>query len=111
MLTKKAPTLSVQCAPVNGFNLGRPAADSVTLHIVTTNAITTTPDEFVAPAARPTIREVAALAGVSIATVSRVVNGSGYVSEKTRQAVADVIREHGYTANRARAASPAGGPA
>ena len=68
---------------------------------MTTNALTTTPDELVAPAARPTIREVAALAGVSTATVSRVVNGNGYVAEKTRQAVADVIRERGYTANRA----------
>ena len=50
---------------------------------------------------RPTIREIAALAGVSIATVSRVVNGSGYVAEQTRDAVEEVIREHGYTANRA----------
>jgi LacI family transcriptional regulator len=51
-------------------------------------------------ARQPTIREIAQLAGVSIATVSRVVNGSGYVSEKTRSAVESVIREHGYTANR-----------
>src|SRR5471032_3240970 len=51
-------------------------------------------------AQRTTIREIAALAGVSIATVSRVVNGSGYVSEKTRRAVESVIRDHGYTANR-----------
>jgi LacI family transcriptional regulator len=51
-------------------------------------------------ARQPTIREIAQFAGVSIATVSRVVNGSGYVSEKTRSAVESVIREHGYTANR-----------
>jgi LacI family transcriptional regulator len=51
-------------------------------------------------ARQPTIREIAQLAGVSIATVSRVVNRSGYVSEKTRSAVESVIREHGYTANR-----------
>lgn len=49
---------------------------------------------------RSTIREIAEFAGVSIATVSRVVNHSGYVSEPTRRAVESVIREHGYTANR-----------
>lgn len=47
-----------------------------------------------------TIREVADLAGVSIATVSRVVNGHADVSPETREAVQRVIREHGYTANR-----------
>jgi LacI family transcriptional regulator len=52
------------------------------------------------PGHRATIREVAELAGVSIATVSRVVNGSGYVSAKTRTAVERVIHEHRYTANR-----------
>src|SRR5206468_4802189 len=50
--------------------------------------------------ARVTIREIAELAGVSIATVSRVVNGRGDVSEETRELVSRVIREHGYTANR-----------
>ncbi|MGD0196829.1 MAG: LacI family DNA-binding transcriptional regulator [Solirubrobacteraceae bacterium] len=49
---------------------------------------------------RPTIREIAALAGVSTATVSRVVNRSGYVSEETRRVVESVVREHGYSANR-----------
>ena len=58
------------------------------------------PDNGNGRSQRTTIREVAELAGVSIATVSRVVNGSGYVSEKTRRAVEAVIREHGYTANR-----------
>ncbi len=47
-----------------------------------------------------TIREIAELAGVSIATVSRVVNGSGHVSEATRAAVERVVQEHGYSANR-----------
>ena len=51
-------------------------------------------------AARTTIREIADFAGVSIATVSRVVNDSGYVAASTRRAVESVIREHGYTANR-----------
>jgi LacI family transcriptional regulator len=49
---------------------------------------------------KPTIREIAALAGVSIATVSRVVNATGYVSDKTREAVERVVRENGYIANR-----------
>jgi LacI family transcriptional regulator len=54
----------------------------------------------VATNGRPTIREIAALAGVSTATVSRVVNRSGYVSEETRRVVERVVHEHGYSANR-----------
>jgi LacI family transcriptional regulator, galactose operon repressor len=49
---------------------------------------------------RMTIREIADLAGVSIATVSRVLNGRDDVADETRDAVRRVIREHGYTANR-----------
>ncbi|HKB94065.1 MAG TPA: LacI family DNA-binding transcriptional regulator [Gaiellaceae bacterium] len=49
---------------------------------------------------RVTIRDIADLAGVSIATVSRVVNGRADVSEETRDLVQRVIRQHGYTANR-----------
>jgi LacI family transcriptional regulator len=49
---------------------------------------------------RVTIREIADLAGVSIATVSRVLNGRDDVSDETRESVGRVIREHGYTANR-----------
>ncbi|HEX6700907.1 MAG TPA: LacI family DNA-binding transcriptional regulator [Gaiellaceae bacterium] len=49
---------------------------------------------------RPTIREIADLAGVSIATVSRVLNGRDDVAEDTRELVSRVIRDHGYTANR-----------
>ncbi len=45
------------------------------------------------------IYDVARLSGVSIATVSRVVNGSTKVSEKTRQKVMDVMDEYGYTPN------------
>src|ERR687886_163812 len=51
-------------------------------------------------AQRLTIRDVADLAGVSIATVSRVLNGRSDVSPETRDAVSRVIRENGYTANR-----------
>ena len=49
---------------------------------------------------RVTIREVAKEAGVSIATVSRVLNDREDVSARTREVVARVIRESGYTANR-----------
>jgi LacI family transcriptional regulator len=49
---------------------------------------------------RHTIREIAAFAGVSTATVSRVVNGSGHVSPETRRNVERVVREYGYSANR-----------
>ena len=49
---------------------------------------------------RATIREIADLAGVSIATVSRVVNGRGDVSEETRALVQKIERERGYSANR-----------
>src|SRR5665213_1766033 len=50
--------------------------------------------------ARVTIRQIADLAGVSIATVSRVVNGRGDVSDETRELVQRVVREHGYSVNR-----------
>src|SRR5919106_527072 len=49
---------------------------------------------------RLTIRQIADLAGVSIATVSRVLNGRGDVSDETRDLVTRVVRENGYTANR-----------
>ncbi len=49
---------------------------------------------------RLTIRQVADLAGVSIATVSRVINGRVDVADETRDLVTRVIRENGYTANR-----------
>jgi LacI family transcriptional regulator len=52
------------------------------------------------PAHRMTIRQIADLAGVSIATVSRVLNGRDDVAPETRHLVRQVIREHGYTANR-----------
>ncbi len=45
------------------------------------------------------IYDVSERAGVSIATVSRVINGSTNVSEKTRNKVIDVMKEIGYTPN------------
>jgi LacI family transcriptional regulator, galactose operon repressor len=49
---------------------------------------------------RVTIREVADEAGVSIATVSRVLNGRDDVAPETRELVSRVIQQRGYVANR-----------
>lgn len=46
-----------------------------------------------------TIYDISEKAGVSIATVSRVLNGSSSVSDKTRRKVLDVIEQCGYTPN------------
>src|SRR3954471_21196379 len=48
---------------------------------------------------RPTIRDVAEQAGVSIATVSRVLNDRADVSEETRERVREVARSVGYSAD------------
>src|SRR5690348_13514797 len=45
---------------------------------------------------KPTIRDIAQLAGVSIATVSRVVNGKPDVDPLTRERVMRLIQEHGF---------------
>ncbi|MET9959865.1 LacI family DNA-binding transcriptional regulator [Streptomyces sp. NPDC006326] len=50
---------------------------------------------------RPTLEEVAALAGVGRGTVSRVVNGSPRVSERAREAVARAVAALGYVPNQA----------
>jgi len=46
-----------------------------------------------------TIYDISEKAGVSIATVSRVLNESGSVSEKTKKKVLEVVKEYGYTPN------------
>lgn len=48
---------------------------------------------------RPTIRDVACEAGVSYATVSRVLNGREWVSSEAVRAVREAIGRTGYTAN------------
>ncbi len=48
---------------------------------------------------RPSLEEVAALAGVSRATVSRVVNGSPTVDTGMKARVEDAVRELGYQPN------------
>ncbi|TYB56569.1 LacI family transcriptional regulator [Nonomuraea sp. PA05] len=49
-----------------------------------------------------TIAQLAELAGVSTATVSKVVNGRSEVSAETRAAVEELIRRHGYRRQRRR---------
>lgn len=46
-----------------------------------------------------TIYDIAEKAGVSIATVSRVINGSSNVSEKSRKKVLEVMEKEGYVPN------------
>jgi len=50
---------------------------------------------------RPTIAEIAAEAGVSVPTVSKVLNQRTDVAEVTRQRVEAVIQKRGYVRNRA----------
>lgn len=47
------------------------------------------------------IRDIARMADVSVATVSRVINNNGRFSEETRQRVQKVIDENGYVTNMA----------
>lgn len=56
----------------------------------------TTPSD---PRRRPTINDVAVAAGVSSATVSRVLNGANWVAAETRAAVEKAVAETGYTVN------------
>ena len=58
----------------------------------------------------PTIYDIAARAGVGIATVSRVINGSRRVSDKTRKAVQKAMGEVGFRPNNAARRLAAGAP-
>lgn len=49
------------------------------------------------PPKRPTQRDIAELAGVSITTVSHVVNGTRAVAPETRAAVLEAVEQTGYT--------------
>ncbi len=51
------------------------------------------------PGKRPTMKDVARLAGVSYQTVSRCINNKGEISLETRAKVLRIIEEIGYTAN------------
>lgn len=60
--------------------------------------------------AAPTIYDIAARAGVGIATVSRVINGSRRVSEKTRRSVQKAMADLGFRPNNAARRLAAGAP-
>ncbi|WP_301554125.1 LacI family DNA-binding transcriptional regulator [Schaalia sp. 19OD2882] len=51
------------------------------------------------PRSEPTLADVAALAGVSLTTVSRVLNSRGYLSQETKDKVASAIASLGYRPN------------
>lgn len=51
------------------------------------------------PAARPTLKAVAAVANVSKTTVSRVINGDAKVSDRARRSVEDAIAQLGFVPN------------
>src|SRR3982750_1175763 len=48
---------------------------------------------------KTTLTDIAATTGVAPMTVSRVVNGKGYVSDKTRERVLQVVRDMNYRPN------------
>jgi DNA-binding LacI/PurR family transcriptional regulator len=56
----------------------------------------------------PTLQDVADLAGVSTATVSKVLSNTPYVSEATRRKVLEAVREIGYQPNLAARALSSG---
>jgi DNA-binding LacI/PurR family transcriptional regulator len=49
--------------------------------------------------ARPTIYDVARLAGVSTATISRALNGTGQIAPATRRAIEQAVEQLGYRPN------------
>jgi DNA-binding LacI/PurR family transcriptional regulator len=70
--------------------------------------MTATEEPSAAALSQPlTIAQLAELAGVSTATVSKVVNGRSEVASETRALVERLIREHGYRPQRRRVAPAA----
>jgi DNA-binding LacI/PurR family transcriptional regulator len=45
------------------------------------------------------IKEIAKLAGCSIATVSNTLNNKGRIRDEVRETILDICREHGYVLN------------
>ena len=59
---------------------------------------------------RPTLAMVAASAGVSVATVSKVLNGRSDVAEATRTLVQEMLQQHNYVLSAPQRADAAGRP-
>src|SRR5947208_17105838 len=59
---------------------------------------------------RVTVRDIAAQTGVSIATVSRVLNDHAHVAAHTRELVQRAVEQLGAQAPAPRAGRPTGGP-
>ncbi len=53
------------------------------------------------PKKKPSVRSLAKATGLSVATISRVLNKSENVSDKTRARVLSALQEHGYVMNSA----------
>src|SRR5947209_2949039 len=62
--------------------------------------------QHAASAAPATIAQIAELAGVSVPTVSKVVNGRAQVAPETRARVEAVIRSHGFQRRKRLSAAP-----
>jgi LacI family transcriptional regulator len=76
-----------------------PASTSLVKHLRSFSEIPTIPDVSQKPTRRPTMREVAAVAGVSLSTVSRVVNGGEGVNEQLAERVRSAVELLGYRHN------------
>ena len=46
------------------------------------------------------MKEIAELAGVSVAAVSYALNGTGNISEKKRKEILEIVAKEGYSPNR-----------
>lgn len=46
-----------------------------------------------------TLKDVAERSGITVTTVSRILNNRGYISEKTRKKVYEVMKELNYQPN------------
>ena len=46
------------------------------------------------------MKEIAELAGVSVAAVSYALNGTGNISEKKRKEILEIVKKEGYSPNR-----------